>query len=599
MADIIKIQSMADALRNTGYKNIESAMSEIIDNSIQWCSKNVFVIVSEKLNSKTGKKNINEIAFLDNGYGMDTETLAGCLELGFSTNKERKGMGRFGVGLPQSSMYACPRVEVYSWSAETSGYSECQKVYLDMRKVQSGEQTQIDDPVKCEIPEKYRKYLEYKIGKNDEIEKIDFKKHGTLVIWKDCDRVNPKTVYYLFDRLDYELGRRFRYFIDKGESQIRLILNGNEEFSRNVMPNDPLLLMKSNIVLGNPNKPGDICPRSNEGCTESLFEIYTDEKHPDGIIHFPVKYIKPYTDEIAEEEVQIRFSKVKNIFYDQTAIPGDPGRTDMGGYVKKLEGISIVRAGREIDFGQFDFYDKTNEPQHRWWGCEISFNPVLDEAFGVANNKQHVELKELDENDYIDDEVKPMWIQLHSIISDTISSIYKKNKEIRAKSRTTDDMILPSTKIINNAESKRDDKNIGTSVDIKNNTDIKELNKKSEEELKKEGIENPTEEDIRKYMNNSVNITYRNNGKFGGLFDYSFEFGNALLTINIDHIFYKTSLEKAFLDPEVKTAFEFLLAAFVKSVDVTKASQNEQNDRLIAKWNERLRDYVEEQQNNN
>lgn len=117
--------------------------------------------------------------------------------------------------------------------------------------------------------------------------------------------------------------------------------------------------------------------------------------------------------------------------------------------------------------------------------------------------------------------------------------------------------------------------------------------------MKKEGIENPTEEDIRKYMNNSVNIAYRNNGKFGGFFDYSFEFGNALLTINIDHIFYKTSLEKAFLDSEVKTAFEFLLAAFVKSVDVTKASQNEQNDRLIAKWNERLRDYVEEQQNNN
>lgn len=30
---------MADALRNTGYKNIESAMSEIIDNSIQWYAK--------------------------------------------------------------------------------------------------------------------------------------------------------------------------------------------------------------------------------------------------------------------------------------------------------------------------------------------------------------------------------------------------------------------------------------------------------------------------------------------------------------------------------------------------------------------------------
>ena len=29
MAEIIKVQCMVDALRNTGYKNIESAMAEI------------------------------------------------------------------------------------------------------------------------------------------------------------------------------------------------------------------------------------------------------------------------------------------------------------------------------------------------------------------------------------------------------------------------------------------------------------------------------------------------------------------------------------------------------------------------------------------
>lgn len=39
MREIVKISAMADALRNTGYKNIESAMSEIIDNSIQWYAK--------------------------------------------------------------------------------------------------------------------------------------------------------------------------------------------------------------------------------------------------------------------------------------------------------------------------------------------------------------------------------------------------------------------------------------------------------------------------------------------------------------------------------------------------------------------------------
>ena len=41
---IVDIKNMGDALRNTGYKNIESAVSEIIDNSIEANAKNIFVI---------------------------------------------------------------------------------------------------------------------------------------------------------------------------------------------------------------------------------------------------------------------------------------------------------------------------------------------------------------------------------------------------------------------------------------------------------------------------------------------------------------------------------------------------------------------------
>ena len=33
--EIVVVQQMGDALRNTGYKSIESAISEIIDNSIE------------------------------------------------------------------------------------------------------------------------------------------------------------------------------------------------------------------------------------------------------------------------------------------------------------------------------------------------------------------------------------------------------------------------------------------------------------------------------------------------------------------------------------------------------------------------------------
>ena len=91
MREIVKISAMADALRNTGYKNIESAMSEIIDNSIQWYAKNVFVIVTESFNKHTGRNHISEIAFLDDGCGMDEETLGGCIWVYNKFTKRRYG----------------------------------------------------------------------------------------------------------------------------------------------------------------------------------------------------------------------------------------------------------------------------------------------------------------------------------------------------------------------------------------------------------------------------------------------------------------------------------------------------------------------------
>lgn len=592
--DIFVIQTMGDALRNTGYKNIECAMAEIIDNSIQAKAKNIFVIVSEEHNPITGHNNISEIAFLDNGDGMTQEELEGCLGIGYSTRTDRKGMGRFGVGLPQASLYACPSVDVYSWQ---NGYENCKKVFLDIDMVKEGKQTEIEDPILCQVPEKYRKYLDYKVVTNGPALEYNFKQKGTLVLWKNCDRVIPKTVNFLFKKLDFTLGQKFRYFIAQEESSIRLIHNENQDFTYEVMPNDPLMLMKPNYVLGNPDKPGEIDPKRNENCTESIFEPYVNEEYPDGVVPYPIKYMDSKTKEIKESIVQIKFSKVRDIFYDKTAISGNPGNQPLGKHVKKLEGISIVRANREIDFGQFDFYENVNMPEHRWWGCEIKFTPELDEAFGVANNKQHVELRNVDSNDYADEEVKPVWSQLYGIVHDTIMAMYAANKKTRENARTVQDVVSPTSEIINIAEKSNTDDGIGASAEIKKNTPKEELREKNKEELIEQGIKNPTEEDINHYMNNKVNIVYKNLGKTAGLFDYSFELGSCLVKFNMEHIFYKNFLEDILKTNDAKVAFELFVASLVKAVDETKISQEEQNDNLIAVWNEKLRRYINEQQN--
>lgn len=589
--DIFVIKTMGDALRNTGYKNIECAMSEIIDNSVQADAKDIFVIVSEEYNKKTGRNNIKEIAFLDNGTGMSYSQIEGCLGIGYSTRTDRKGMGRFGVGLPQASLYACPAVDVYSWQ---NGYENCKKVFLDINKIKNGEQEEIEDPVNAKIPEKYKKYLTYKIVDGKE---YDFRNHGTFVIWKECDRVVPKTVNFLFKKLDFALGQKFRYFINDGKSSIRLIHNENQDMTREVMPNDPLMLMGNNYVLGNPEKPGEISPRYNINCTEPVFEPYTNSEYPDGVVPFPIKYMDSVTGEIKESKVEIKFSIVKNIFYDKTAIAGDPGKTALGKHVKELEGISIVRANREIDFGQFDFYENVNQPQHRWWGCEIRFNPDLDEAFGVANNKQHVELRKIEPNDYIDDEVAPVWAQLYDMIHDTINAMYAKNKKTRENARNIHDIVSPTSEIINHAEEEQEHVTDSATDEARKNTSVEDLVEKTKEQLKEQGIENPTEEDVNSYMNNKVNVVHKNLGKTAGLFDYSFELGSCLLTFNMDHIFYKTALEEIFKNVDTKTAFELFVASLVKAVDETKKTQEDQNDNLIAIWNEKLRRYINEQQN--
>src|SRR5262249_28402580 len=53
-------------------------------------------------------------------------------------------------------------------------------------------------------------------------------------------------------------------------------------------------------------------------------------------------------------------------------------------------GVSIVRAGREVDYGWFFMGIKHRENYDDWWRCEIQFDPVLDEAFGITHTKQQV-----------------------------------------------------------------------------------------------------------------------------------------------------------------------------------------------------------------
>jgi hypothetical protein len=53
-------------------------------------------------------------------------------------------------------------------------------------------------------------------------------------------------------------------------------------------------------------------------------------------------------------------------------------------------GVSIVRAGREVDYGWYLMGAKRRENYDDWWRCEVRFEPELDEYFGVTHSKQGI-----------------------------------------------------------------------------------------------------------------------------------------------------------------------------------------------------------------
>ena len=583
-SSIVDIRHMGDAFRNTGYKSIESAAAEIVDNSIEANAKDTFIILSEDIDSISGRKVVTEIGFLDNGDGMNCEVLGSCLGIGATTRRERKGMGRFGVGLPQASLYACPSVDVYSWQ---SGVENSKKVFLDINKIKEGIQTEIEDPVLENIPEKYNQYISYKTNNKQ----YDFSKSGTLVVWKNCDRIRPKTRGPLTEHLEATLGRKFRHFIYKHMSDIRIIPNENQESAVDVLPNDPLFLMENNYVLCAEDDVKHAFKYGQRDNLEPAFELYKAEGLGDGVNKIPVKYINQ-KGEVAESTVTVTYSIVKNKFYDATAFPtGNPGSAQFGKHAGKMEGISVVRANREIDFGQFDFYSVLDKPEHRWWGCEIYFEPELDELFGVANNKQYVDLKKPPQEDIDDlEEVQPIWIQLSSIY-DTIDEMYKKNKEKKKGSRTVDRTKQRSTEIINNVEDEEDE-NENREHDV---IDTDDARQKGKEELLKQGVEDPTDEEARSFINNHVNFTYVDMGERGPAFDYKFAYNSTIIYINTSHRFYTAFLSKINSNIEVRTSFELFLASLVQAIKHTNINQKSENDKLITKMYDKLNSYIAEQ----
>ena len=198
-------------MRSSGYKDTAYALAELIDNSVQAgrCTKdltNIEVIgIDQQVISDSGRtrQTIKEVAVYDDASGMDKDLLHIALQFGNGTNlkaEKQTSIGKFGMGLPNSSISQCRRVEVYLQKGVTHF------TYLDLDEIEAEEMHVVPVPIKKGIPTNIKSLIKSQIREN-----------GTLVVWSKIDRSKMETKRNTFENSSKLIGRIYRYFLEAKE----------------------------------------------------------------------------------------------------------------------------------------------------------------------------------------------------------------------------------------------------------------------------------------------------------------------------------------------------------------------------------------------
>ena len=348
------------ALRDSRYHNTAYAIAELIDNSVEADAPQIELLCMEEYESvSSGRKAVTEIAVLDNGVGMSARTLLDALKFGGGTrHNSPRGIGKYGMGLPTSSMSQCKRVEVWTWQ---EGPNSVWHSSIDADEIEQGNHSVPLPDQDTPIPETWRRAGSSEIFEN---------RSGTLVVWSKLDKNQWKTANALIRNTSREVGRIHRHYINAGIHSIKALsfLKSQPDIPEITLPfvaNDPLYLMTPSSVA----EPWD---------NEPMFIPWGIPKH------------YTTTTEGREVTIEVKYSIVKPEALHTDTVTQNPGDTERGRHARHNIGVSVVREDREIvlEVAFLREGGSADNPQNRWWGCEVLFRRDCDELFGVDHNKQ-------------------------------------------------------------------------------------------------------------------------------------------------------------------------------------------------------------------
>ena len=161
-----RASAMVESLRAFGY-NMQTAIADLIDNSISAGAKNVWLSFCwDGANS--------HVSIRDDGYGMTEAQLIDAMRPGSQSpmiERDSDDLGRFGLGLKTASFSQCRRLTVASRSENHQ---------VATRRWDLDYVNQVDE---------WRLLRSPADGSAEKLNNLESMIHGTIILWKCLDRV--------------------------------------------------------------------------------------------------------------------------------------------------------------------------------------------------------------------------------------------------------------------------------------------------------------------------------------------------------------------------------------------------------------------------
>jgi hypothetical protein len=378
---LFNVRHAVESQRRSGYRDTAAATREIVDNAIEAGATRIDVV----LDTEPGKKSVTAVAFIDNGSGMLSKMIRYALTWGGGTHfDDHEFIGRFGFGLPNSSINQTRRVEVYS---RTTAGEPLMRGVLDITNPSQYGAQSIDPPDEAELPG----FVQAHMRKN----KLTLD-HGTVVVWQHPDRLTYKKESTLREHIVEDFGVTYRYHLKNEVTNpegLTIVVAGTE-----VGPVDPLFLTPGARLYVPEAEGGAVKVDEKSIAVQYWEDPETGAKHLSALKD-PSAIQDAMNAGATVGAIKVTVARLPKGFADRNAADADAKKRFE--IRKPRRGMSFVRSNREIE--TVDAFPRSQKDTSNglgawpllqsyayYWGIEVRFDPALDEAFGITNDKQGI-----------------------------------------------------------------------------------------------------------------------------------------------------------------------------------------------------------------